>query len=109
MLANDYTDRWSHDPNSALSDAREVFSHFLFLTIENRTNDCAWQGVEATAHTTVKISGNGDPLAQMVMEKVNTLREPFAFTWRRVGRAPWAWQLTHIDHPALNVDPNASF
>jgi hypothetical protein len=63
----------------------------------------------ATAHTLVKISGTGDPIAQMVMEKVNTLREPFDFTWRRAGRAPWAWELTFIDHPALHLDASGSF
>jgi hypothetical protein len=109
-LAEDYKDHWDHDPNSAISDAREVFSHFLFLTIENRTDSFEWQSPETVrAHTVVKISGSGDPVAQMVMEKVNTLHEPFTFTWRRTGRAPWAWKLTHIDHPGLNIDPNASF
>jgi len=109
FLADDYTDRWSHDQTSALGDAREVFSHFFFLTIENRTDTCEWQGADMITHTAVKISGSGDPIAQLVMEKVNTLREPFTFTWRRVGRAPWAWQLTHLDHPALNIEANTSF
>ncbi len=109
FLAEDYTDHWEHDKKSALSDARQVFSQFLFLTIENRTDNIAGQGDEATAQTVIKISGNGGPVAQLVMEKVNTLREPFAFTWRHVGKAPWNWQLIRIDHPNLNIDPNAAF
>jgi len=110
FLAEDYTDRWNHDPNSAISDAREVFSHFFFLTIENRTDSFEWPNPDtATAHTVVKISGSGDPISQMVMERVNTLHEPFAFTWRRAGRAPWAWKLIRVDHSGLHIDTNAPF
>lgn len=109
FLANDYSDRWEHDRDSAIGDARVAFSDFLFLTMEDRTDHCEWQGKSATTQTVVKISGNGGPVAQLVMEKVNTLHQPFAFTWRRMGRAPWAWELTHIDQPSLNIDPNAPF
>ena len=93
-----------------MQDAREVFSQFLFLTIENRTDSCQMgrQSETATTHTVVKISGSGGPIAQMVMERVNGLSQPFTFTWRHVGRAPWHWELVHIDHPELNIDPNAA-
>ncbi len=109
FLARDFSDRWGHDASAALGDGHEVFSHFLFLTIESRVDHVDWQSPVATAHTLVKISGTGDPIAQMVMEKVNTLREPFDFTWRRAGRVPWAWELTSIDHPALRLDASGSF
>ncbi len=45
----------------------------------------------------------------MVAAKVNTLQQPFTFTWRHVGKAPWSWKLIHIDHPTLNIDPDAAF
>jgi hypothetical protein len=113
FLAADYSDRWDHDGLSAVADARAVFAHFLFLTVESRVVECEWQWPSQrpmmAARAVVKISGTGDPLAQMVMEKVNTLQAPFAFTWRKSGRMPWEWQLTHIEQRALNVEPNASF
>ncbi|MEP6671343.1 MAG: hypothetical protein ABJF10_19430 [Chthoniobacter sp.] len=109
FLADDFTDRWAHDKNSALEDAKQVFSQFLFLTIENRTDNCDIRGTAATTRTRVKISGNGSAITQMVMERVNGLREPFVFTWRKAGSAPWDWQLTHIDQPELSIDPNVSF
>jgi hypothetical protein len=109
FLADDFTDRWGHDKNSALEDAQQVFAQFLFLTIENRTDNCDIRGTAATTRTRVKISGNGGAVAQMVMERVNGLSQPFLFTWRKVGSAPWSWQLTHIDQPELNIDPNVSF
>lgn len=109
LIADDFTDRWGHDKNSALGDARDVFTQFLFLTIENRTDNCEMHGTEATTRTMVKISGNGGAVAQLVMERVNSLHEPFTFTWRKAGSAPWNWQLTRIDHPELNIDPSISF
>ena len=109
MMAGDFRDRWGHDQNSALEDARQVFSQFLFLTIENRTDLCERHGSDATTRTVVKISGNGGAVAQLVMERVNSLRQPFTFTWHKSGGAPWNWELTHIDQPELNIEQNVSF
>ena len=109
FLAGDFADAWKHDKTTAIEDAREVFSQFLFLTIESRTDRCEFLGADGTALTVVKISGTGGPVSQLVTEKVNGLREPFAFTWRHVGKAPWSWQLIRIGHPALKIDPNAEF
>ncbi len=103
-MADDFADRWGHDKNSALEDAKQVFAQFLFLTIENRTDHCEVHGTEATTRTKVKISGQGGAVTQIVMERVNSLQEPFTFTWRKAGSAPWNWQLTHIDQPELNID-----
>jgi len=109
MMATDFADRWGHDQNSALEDARQVFSQFLFLTIENRAADGMVLGNEGETLSVVKISGNGGAGAQMVMERVNGLHQPFRFTWRKAGRMPWNWVLAHIDQPELNIDPNVSF
>jgi len=109
MMADDFTDRWGHDKNSALEDARQVFSQFLFLTIENRHVYAVVYGQEGATDTTVKISGNGGPIPQLVMEKVNTLQKPFSFAWRRAGGGPWNWQLIHIDQAELNLEANGGF
>jgi len=109
MMAADFTDRWGHDKTSALEDTRQVFSQFLFLTIENRTRYAVVSGNEGATDTVVKIRGNGGAVVPLVMERVNGLHEPFHFTWRKIGRAPWNWELTHIDQPELSIDPNVSF
>ena len=109
MMAGDFHDRWGHDKDSALEDARQAFSQFLFLTIENRTAVGLDVGNEGVALSVVKISGNGGAGAQMVMERVNGLHQPFHFTWRKSGGVPWNWELTRLDQPELNVDPNVSF
>jgi hypothetical protein len=109
FMADDFSDRWGHTKASAMEDARQVFSQFIFLTIENRTDQCEVHDKDATASTRIKVSGNGSAIAQIVMERVNGLQQPFVFTWHKAGSSPWEWQLTHIDQPELNIDPGAGF
>lgn len=104
FLARDYSDRWDHTKESAISDAREVFRSFLFLTIENRTDKCDIAGDRATTNTVIKISGSGSPIAQMIMERVNGLHGPFVFGWRQASWKPWDWELTRVDHPDLRTE-----
>lgn len=103
FLADDYTDRWQHNKESAVSDAREAFRQFMFVTIENRIDSCEMTGDQATTRAVIKVSGNGGVVAQMVMERVNTLSGPFTFTWRKASWKPWGWQLTRVDHPQLST------
>ena len=109
FIADDYKDRWGHDKESVLRETREVVGQFLFLTIENKTVACDLHGASATARTVVKITGTGGPLAQLVMERVNSLREPFTFEWRQPGWKPWHWQLTRVDQPELRLDAAGAF
>jgi hypothetical protein len=109
FIAGHYTDRWGHDKAFVVRESREVFRQFLFLTIENKTLACDLQGNSATTRTVVKITGSGGPLAQLVMERVNTLREPFVFEWRQQSGKPWDWQLTRIDQPELSLDAAGAF
>jgi hypothetical protein len=104
MMADDYADRWQHDKEIALSNAEDAFRTFLFLTIENRSESGETAPDRATTRTVIKISGNGGPLAQLVMERVNTLREPFVFTWRQGSSKPWDWKLISVDHSELNTE-----
>ena len=104
FLADNYSDRWGHSKETAIGDAREVFRQFLFITIENRTDSCEMTGDRATARTTVRISGSGGPIAQLVMERVNTLRGPFSFEWRKASWKPWDWRLTTVEHPELRAE-----
>lgn len=109
FIAANYADRWGHDKEFVLRESREAFRQFLFLTIEKKTLACELHGDSATTRTVVKISGSGGPLAQLVMQRVNTLREPFVFEWHRQSGAPWDWQLTRVDQPELNLDAAGSF
>jgi hypothetical protein len=103
FLAVDYADRWGHDRAFVLSACREVFGQFLFLTVEQQTEDCVVEGTSGTARTTVRLTGSGGPFAQEAITRVNALREPFVFSWERRGR-PWDWELVRVDQRELRLE-----
>lgn len=109
MMADDYRDRWEHDKEEALAGARGAFRQFMFVTVENRTDSAEIAPDSGTTRTVVKISGSGGPLAQMVMDRVNTLRNPFVFSWRHASWKPWDWELTSVDQPELNTERFSGF
>jgi len=109
FMAEDFSDRWGHNKTTALEDGRQVFAQFLFLTIENQIVNCEVQDGTEVAHTVLKIKGQGGAVAPFVMQAVNDLHEPFVFTWRRMGAAPWNWQLVRIDQSELKIDEERAF
>ena len=100
MLAESYADRWEHDKAFVLSGLREAFGGFVFLTLEHRV--VALDLASGHVVEQVKISGQGNVIAQFVMAKVNGLADPFTFTWRKRPGGPWAWELVRVDHPTLD-------
>jgi hypothetical protein len=106
FVADNYSDRWSHDKRFVMTASKEVFGQFLFLSVQNQTLSCNISGAIAVTRDTVKIAGNGSPLAQGVIERVNALREPCVFTWERVSWKPWDWRLTRFDQPEMDIPQN---
>ena len=102
-LATNYTDRWGHDQALALEAAEQVFQQFLFLKVEHEIVSQAANRATGETRARVKISGSGGALAQIAMERVNGLREPFLFSWKRQSWKPWDWQITRIEQPELEI------
>ena len=97
-----YTDQWAPDKDSALGIANQVFQQFLFLTI--KTDNEQYTIAEGKAHVAAKIrvSGQGGPLAQLAMERVNALQAPFGFDWvHGASWKPWDWKLVRVEQPEL--------
>ena len=109
FVADNYSDRWGHDKEFVIRESREVFRHFLFLTIQSDPAPPTLAGPDAEIRTPIKIAGDGSPIAQFVVEKVNTLRSPFTFTWHRPGWQPWGWQLTRVEQPELEIEGERGF
>lgn len=109
FVADSYSDRWGHDKEFVIRESREVFRHFLFLTIQSDPAPPTIAGRDAEIRTPIKLAGDGSPIAQLVVEKVNTLRSPFTFTWHRPGWQPWGWQLTRVEQPELEIGGERGF
>ncbi len=107
LLADQYSDRWGHDKNFVVTGLRQVFGSFVFLKIEHQ--NLTVDATTGRTRTRVKMSGQGSPIAQFVMVKVNGLTEPFTFTWEKRSGKPWDWQLTAVDHPTLDPDVEPQF
>jgi hypothetical protein len=103
FLADSYSDRWGYDKEFVVAALEKAFQQFLFLSVEEKTTNSL--ASEGRASSYVKISGQGGPIAQYVMTKVNSLGEPFTFTWAQRSGKPWDWHLLKVDHPSL--DPGA--
>ena len=103
FIADNYSDRWGHDKEFVLRGSTEVFRQFIFLTIQSETLSTSSSGGMGISYTRAKISGSGSPIAQMAMERVNQLREPFVFTWQKMSWRPWDWRLVKFDQPELNI------
>jgi len=109
FVAEDYSDRWGHDKENVLADARAVFAQFLFLTIQAEPEDATVTGGSAEIRSPVKLAGRGGPLAELVVGRVNGLRAPFVFTWQQRSWKPWDWQLVRLDHPELEIENGREF
>ena len=109
FVADNYSDRWGHDKEFVLRETREVFRQFLFLTIQSDPAPPALDGTDATIGTPLKLAGSGSPVAQFAVEKVNTLRAPFTFTWHRASWRPWDWRLTRVEQPELEIEMERGF
>jgi len=105
FIADNYSDRWNHDKEFVLRESSEVFSQFLFPMIESRPLSCSISGSTGVTRDLVMIAGGGSPVAQIVTERVNRLRQPFVFTWERASWKPWDWRLTRFDQPELDIGP----
>ncbi|MES2572460.1 MAG: hypothetical protein V4710_20720 [Verrucomicrobiota bacterium] len=103
FIADTYSDRWQHDKKFLLDEPRQVFQHFLLLSIQAEEVELVREPDTGVVTERLKLEGSGSPVAQMVMQTVNGLSEPFVFHWKKQNWKPWAWQLVRIDHPVLQV------
>jgi len=103
FIAEDYSDRWGHDKAFVLQAAREVFAQFfaLELSMENPVLNVRDVSGEVSARLIAK--GSGGPFAQMAIDRLQSLPEPFTFRWQKRGWKPWDWTLTRVNHPTLEV------
>jgi ketosteroid isomerase-like protein len=101
FMADDYSDQWGHDKTAVVERSREVFAQFFL--IETGAHDLAVEESDGigTAHAHLVLRGSGGPLAQIAIERVAALREPFVFLWRQRSWKPWDWALTRVEQPEL--------
>jgi hypothetical protein len=98
-----YADRWGHDKGFMLRAGREVFRQFLSLQVESEPASCTAGGGRGHISARVRLRGQGGPLAELAVERVNSLHAPFTFEWEQKSWRPWDWTLTRFDQPELEI------
>lgn len=102
LLADGYSDRWGGTKPEMVGMASDALRHFFVLSVQGEILEQAQR--EGRIVERVKISGRGSAIADLVMERVNTLASPFVFTWAHRSWQPWDWQLTRVEQPELQVE-----
>src|SRR4051812_17486745 len=89
LLADDYSDAWGHDKPTVLGEVREVFQQFFALELKAPQIDVEEPARQGIARARLTLRGRGGPLAEIAVQRMSDLREPFTFTWRKRSWKPW--------------------
>ncbi len=101
-MALEYEDQWSMNRADSVALAEELLAGFIILDIEWNTAEVTVNGNIAIIRGTAKLTGRGlGPGNQYVMDRVNELKEPWVFTWRKDSTGPRGWKLLSLRNNGL--------
>lgn len=98
LLDEKYNDGNGTTPDQVLENGRQALGGFFTLTLQAETTWVKGTHDMGFVKQRIKIEGNGTAVAQMVMSKVNSTKEPWVFHWRNPGRWPWQWRLNQVQN-----------
>lgn len=105
LLAEDYRDGWNMKRDEAISVAHEMLQGFLILDLAWKPTSISVKGRNAILTGSIKVSGSGAGFSSEIINRVNQLREPFIFTWRKDGWKPGDWRLVGVSQAELANGP----
>ncbi len=98
MLADEYLDDFGNDRAAAVQTGQDVLSGYFLLSLKTETTFQKGTNEIGIVKLKIKIEGNGNPVSQMVTDRVNRTKEPWVFHWLKKGRWPWDWKLVQIQN-----------
>lgn len=101
MIAADYQDEWKQKREDAVGTARQLLSGFLVLDMEWKQESLTVTGNTAQAKGMVTMDGKGMGGSELVMNRVNQVKAPWIFTWRKDGPKPSDWKLISVSNEEL--------
>lgn len=101
LMARDYEDAWDHNREDALELAAELFQGFLYLNIEWETTEVTVNQGVAKVRGFAKMNGSGGGLSSEIIHKVNSLEQPWVFTWRKESWKANSWKLVSVTNEEL--------
>ncbi len=103
LMAEGYRDDWNPTREEAVALGRELFQGFLVLDLQWQPSSVVRDGKTATVTGFIKAEGTGAGLSQEVINRVNRLRAPFVFIWRKDGWKPGDWRLVSVAQEELGA------
>ncbi len=111
-LTDDYADGWDLDRARFIQIASEGMRQFFYLAVEPSDWRITREPTDPPTSeviVTLAFQGNGTGLAQIAMNRLTALREPFVFRWRKESWQPWSWRLYSAKQPELRLSRDWSF
>jgi len=103
QFAENYSDRFGYNRETAIADIREVMRHFFAASLRPQLTRIEMQPDAATVTTNLTLSGTGSAATEWISGEVNQLRTPWVFSWRKASFLPWDWRLEKVENPSLDV------
>ena len=101
-MALEYEDQWSQNRADSVALAEEILTGFITLDMEwTPTGEITLNENIAKVRGTVKLTGRGLGASQLVKDRVNSVKEPWVFTYRKDGSGPRGWKLLSLRNTGL--------
>ncbi|CAN5898679.1 hypothetical protein BH11VER1_BH11VER1_29420 [soil metagenome] len=101
MIAADYKDEWEQKREDSVTTARQLLSGFLVLDMTWKQESLSIIGNTAQAKGLVTIDGKGMGGSEFIMDRVNRVKAPWVFTWRKDGTKRTDWKLISVSNEEL--------
>jgi hypothetical protein len=102
-IAEDYADQWGLTRQESVETARDLLASFFMVEIEwTPQEEVSVNDNIAKVRGFAKITGSGGGPSEYIKTEVNTLKQPWVFTWRRDSRGPHGWKLVSVRNAGLD-------
>ncbi|MGA3170530.1 MAG: hypothetical protein ABSE62_05905 [Chthoniobacteraceae bacterium] len=104
-----YSDGWGYTRETGMSEARQWLGQFFAMTITAEPVEDHLTAGGGIVTERWKMEGTGTEAASMVVERVNSVTDPFVFQWKHGSWKPWDWTLARVDNAGLNLSPQDNY
>ena len=104
LISEAYQDQWEFSKSNVLVSLSDVRTNLMALHISWEPE--APEILEDEARLTGDLNFEATALfgADFVTSRLNNLKTPWVFTWKKESWKPWSWKLVRIENPSLSLD-----
>ena len=103
FVAETYQDDWGHDKALLLERLRQIAPSGRDGRLVVRDAAAQANGGEGEWRARITIETDANELTAPMIERVNSVPEPFVLRWRRESWKPWDWKLARVSNPSFEL------